>query len=143
MRVPKRVNVIGTVETVAWLPTKAKWPTDKSFWRCRQLIAVNASHTILFLFPEKTTGVENTFFDQGGQAAGHAHREIEYDIPSRTLKKIGAPRRIIYRTDWWEGYEKHYNHDFDSGSVYANRQRDPDVFAIKLPRGRIITKDGI
>jgi len=128
MKVSKNVQIIGLVETIAWLPTGHKNIRSQHAYNSNIVLASNRSGTILYLFP----GELNESY------------QVEFKIPTRNLKKIGTAKRIIYTSELWEGVEDLYHHNFRDATIYGNRLNKPLVLAIKNKTGKIVdSEEGI
>jgi hypothetical protein len=135
MKIPKKLQIIGHVQTIAWLPTKSRSVRDLSSWSGDVIIGVNQSHTTLFLFPND---VQSSTENDSGTVT-------KFKAPSGTLKKLGYAVQIIYQSNLWEGKDQLYYHDFEreSASMWGNAITRPSVIAIKYPKGVIVTDRGI
>ena len=128
MKIPKRVNVIGSVLTVWYLPTKFRRLSQLDFFTDRHAIAVNSTHTILFGLPISRSKRNS--------------RETKFSIPSANLKQIGTAFKIMWR---WNEIDQTLLHswDQDEPKIYADRKTNPRVIAIKHARGIIFYEEGI
>lgn len=131
MRIPKHVKVIGHVQSIGYRPDKARADRDLSFWESKELIAVNDSKTQLFFFPKG---------DPKPATRGRLQAKA-YEIPTRTLKRLGVATRIVWH---WEEIEETLWHAFETGPViYGDRYTNPSVLAMKYTHGRIFNERGI
>lgn len=142
MKVPKSVLIIGTADLIQYTIKGRNRATDR--WLTNYLLAVNKSHTVLYLFPNKTTGAVKRIKDAHGIQSGHLHTAVQYEIPSIDLKSIGTISCIQYSTDWWENESLKYEHVFETPAImYADKLSRFKVIGFKLKRGKIINETGI
>lgn len=135
MKVPKKVQIIGHVQNIAWVPTKSRSVKDMSWWNGECIIAVNLSLTILYLFPNDVKDINET----------NAGLSTKFKSPNGSLKKLGHAFQITYESNLWEDRDQLYYHDFEKekASFWGNKINNPTMIAIKYPKGRIVTDRGI
>jgi len=142
MKLPKNVLIIGTADFIRYHLKKARSPQNRTL--TNHILAVNESHTILYIFPNKQTGATKTIKDRSGMQRGHFHTAIKFSIPTADLKAIGTVNRIQYSTDWWDGSLCKYEHVFaELPTLYADKYTRFVVMAIKTKAGKILTQEGI
>jgi hypothetical protein len=146
MKVPKNVLVIGSALSITYRKTGSNRETVLSLSRKSKgvLIAINKTHTALFLFPNKTTGKKQILTDRQGKQSGRIHTAVEYEIPSISLNPVGVVIAIQYSTDWWEDVFTTYGHSFETEpTLYGDKYSRFTVMGIKPRHGRIISPEGI
>jgi hypothetical protein len=142
MKIPKNVLIIGTADFIRYRSNKKTRATDRTL--SNHVLAVNEAHTMLFIFPNKTTGGKKKIEDRHGMQRGRIHTAVSYDVPATELKAVGAIDLIQYSTDWWEGELAKYEHEFDiPPTLYADQHSRFRVMGIKANRGKILTQEGI
>jgi hypothetical protein len=145
MKVPKNLLIIGSVSLIEYRPVKNK-PGYRAQTKALKnfLIATTDTGTTLYLFAANMTGKKELLKDKSGRQRGHIHTAIEYEIPSDRLQRVGLVESIQYSTEWWEGYEKKYEHIFsEHPALYADKKTRFNVMAIKPKKGKIVTDRGI
>lgn len=146
MKIPKSVLIIGAAHLMTYRTLKpyrsGSTPLEISLHD--YLIATNHTRTVLYLFPNRTTGKKRILKDKTNPQRGFIHTAMEYDIPTLDLKKIGIVESVQYSSDWWEGHYSKYEHTFAvHPALYADKQTRFSVIAIKPQQGRIVNESGI
>lgn len=133
MKIPKSVDIIGRIVFLDFKLKTRRYASNLSFWDKPTLIGVNSTHTTLFIFPETPAGKTERI---------HGRAHTPYEIPDGDLKAAGEAKRLIY-VPMVPGFgTSELLHHFDKATIHINRQRNPNVFAIKR-RGKIYGPRGI
>lgn len=142
MKFPKNVLIIGSADFIRYHGKTARSPQDRTL--TNYILAVNQSHTVLYMFPNKTTGAAKTVTDKHGAQKGFVHTAVKFSIPTADLKAVGTVNRVQYTTDWWDGFLCKYEHVFSElPTLYADKYSRFLVMAIKAKSGKILTQEGI
>jgi hypothetical protein len=145
MKMPKNLLIIGPAHLVRWRSMGSRANYQLKDRHCADhLLAINSTHTTLFIFPNRTTGKKEILKDRKGLQRGYIHTATEYEIPTLDLKKIGTVEALQYSTTWWKDELTKYEHLFDTtADFYANQYGRFTVMAIKLKKGKILNNRGI
>lgn len=128
MRITKKVNIIGSALTIWYMPKRFRRSSQLDFFSDRHALALNTTNTALYILPSAKS-VAN-------------RKETKFQLPSVTLKPIGHAIQIMWR---WEKIDQTLLHKWDDQKpkIYADRQVNPRVLAIRHKRGIIFTEEGI
>lgn len=145
MKVPKKVLIIGTVEFVVYALKGKNHVQNRHFpAKDPHVLATNPGHTALYIFPNRSRGIKKIVTDRAGDQRGYIHTEIEFDIPSDNLQRIGEIHSVQYRTDWWGKEDETVQHIFENPpQMFAEKFTKFQVIGIKSKRGKILTDRGI
>lgn len=138
MKVPKRLDIVGTVELVKYQYAPAmKNRNIRTFSPTGYLLAVNEARTILFIFKSNpVSGAKRLTVNQ------EIVTGIEYDIPDVDLRKTGIVKSIQYTSNWFSRSYARWEHVFEkSPSMYTDKMTRFGVIAIKHARGPILSNE--
>lgn len=145
MRIPKKVLIVGFVESITWQRDKSRAATTIDYTNQKDsfLLATNQGHTHLYIFKNKSTGKIDLIRDKSGAQKGFIHQVVHYEIPSLSLSKIGKVIRIRYRSTWWTGELEEYRHDFENSTLWSDKYTRFETIGIKPKSGKILNQNGI